>query len=289
MSFTNTVKTKKGPKNKLSESFSLCTYQTLRPAMASFRDIAAWAQTLAEIAAAPTEATRNSPPLAQALSSLQNIGIQDIGGAVEAFKKHGTALKDSMEATYAQMPPEIRNKVEKVHGRLVDAISSPEDMEFQERVAEWTVGVVDAFKKHGIALRKTAEATYAKLPSEFLDIQVWIKAHSYQTAFYVANGIVFFAPAASSGPILWVLGFSGKGPRAASFASILQRKYGTVSAKDVYDHAQSAVMGGYGATAVDIVTRLFVAASSLFGHGSLQTTTTNQTSDVPPAPRNSNM
>ncbi|TGO22140.1 hypothetical protein BPAE_0180g00060 [Botrytis paeoniae] len=253
--------------------------------MATFRDIAAWAHTLAEIAAAPTEATRNSPPLAQALSSLQNIGFQDIGGAVEAFKKHGTALKDSMEATYAQMPPEIRNKVEKVHGRLVDAISSPEDMDFQKRVAEWTVGVVDAFKKHGIALRKTAEATYAELPPEFrdevekahakvyqiewnklaVDIQIWIKAHPYQTAFYVVNGIVFFAPAASSGPILWVLGFSGKGPRAASFASILQRKFGTVSAKDVYAHAQSAAMGGYGVTAVNMVTRLFVAASSLFG------------------------
>ncbi|KAF7945897.1 uncharacterized protein EAE97_004935 [Botrytis byssoidea] len=253
--------------------------------MTTFRDIAAWAQTLAEIAAAPTEATRNSPPLAQALSSLQNIGFQDIGGAVEAFKKHGTALKDSMEATYAQVPPEIRNKVEKVHGRLVDAISSPEDMEFQERAAEWTIGVVDAFKKHGIALRRTAQATYADFPPEFrdevekarakvyqvewnklaVDIQIWIKAHPYQTAFYVVNGIVFFAPAASSGPILWVLGFSGKGPRAASFASILQRKYGTVSAKDIYDHAQSAVMGGYGATAVDLVTKLFVAASSLFG------------------------
>ncbi|KAF7925649.1 uncharacterized protein EAE98_006874 [Botrytis deweyae] len=253
--------------------------------MATFRDIAAWAQTLAEIAAAPTEATRNSPPLAQALSSLQKIGFQDIGGAVEAFKKHGTALKDSMEATYAQMPPEIRNKVEKVHGRLVDSISSPEDMEFQERAADWTTGVVDAFRKHGISLRRTAQAAYTDLPPEFrdevekaharvyqvewnklaVDIQIWIKAHPYQTAFYVVNGIVFFAPAASSGPILWVLGFSGKGPRAASFASILQRKYGTVSAKDVYDHAQSAVMGGYGATAVSIVTKLFVAASSLFG------------------------
>ncbi|KAF7947731.1 hypothetical protein EAE96_008811 [Botrytis aclada] len=253
--------------------------------MASFRDIAAWAHTLAEIAAAPNQATGNSPPLVQALSSLQkNMGLQDIGGAVEAIKKHGTTLKDTMEATYAQMPPEIRNKVEKVHGRLVDAISSPEDMDFQKGVAEWTFGVVDAFKKHGIALRKTAEATYADLPPEFrdevekahakvyqiewrklaVDIQNWIKEHPYQTSFYVVNGIVFFAPAASSGPVLWALGFSGKGPRAASFAAMLQRKFGSIGAKDLYAHAQSAAMGGYGVTAVDIVTRLCVAASSLF-------------------------
>ncbi|ATZ55780.1 hypothetical protein BCIN_12g03410 [Botrytis cinerea B05.10] len=253
--------------------------------MAAFRDIAVWAQTLAEIAAAPNQATRNGPPIAQALSSLQKIGFQDLGGAVEAFRKHGTTLKDSIEATYAHMPPEVRNKVEMVQGRLVNAISSPGVMEFLKRVAEWTMGVDDAFKKRDITLKETARTTYRQLPHEFrdevekahskvyqiewnklaVDIQNWIKAHPYQTAFYVMNGIVFFAPAASSGPVLWTLGFSDKGPKAASFASMLQRKFGTVGAKGIFAHTQSAAMGGYGVTAVDMVTRLGVAASSLLG------------------------
>lgn len=98
----------------------------------------------------------------------------------------------------------------------------------------WTIGVVDAFKKHGTTRKESAQAMYAQMPSALLDemekahaqlhkiewkdlpdeIKDWIKEHPYQTAFYVANGIVFFAPAASSGPILWALGFVNKGPRA---------------------------------------------------------------------------
>lgn len=46
---------------------------------------------------------------------------------------------------------------------------------------------------------------------------------------------------------------------------MLQRKFGTVGAKGIFAHTQSAAMGGYGVTAVDMVTRLGVAASSLLG------------------------
>lgn len=136
------------------------------------------------------------------------------------------------------MPSELLDTIEKVHAQITETITSPEFIEFQKRTAEWTFGVIDAFKTHGIALIETAKSTYAQLPSEFreevekahaevfqaewkdlpVDAHNWIKEHPYQTAFYVMNGIVFFAPAASSGPILWILGFADKGPRAGKWS-----------------------------------------------------------------------
>ncbi|KAB8297916.1 hypothetical protein EYC80_001699 [Monilinia laxa] len=171
---------------------------------------------------------------------------------------------------------------------LTKILSSPQVLEFQKLSAEWTNGVVDAFNHHGAVLKETAEATYIKMPSEFrdevekahaqiyeiawkdlsIDIQNWIQEHPYQTAFYVVNGIVFFAPATSSGPVLWALGFTSKGPRTASFASMLQSKFGVVGAKSLFAYVQSANMEGYGSGAVNLAVRLGAAASGLV-HGLL--------------------
>ncbi|KAJ8060456.1 hypothetical protein OCU04_010781 [Sclerotinia nivalis] len=224
--------------------------------------------------------------LATPTSAMNPSAMNQVGAAFTAgFQKHGTALKESAEAIYAQVPSGIWDNIDKVHTQVMETITSPEVMEFQKLAAEWTTGVMDAFKNHGTALKETAEATYTQLPSEFrdevekahakiyeiewkdlsVDIQHYIQEHPYQTAFYVVNGIVFFAPAASSGPILWALGFAGKGPRAASFASMLQSKFGVVGAKSLYAYLQSAGMGGYGLGAVNMVTRLGVAAGSLVG------------------------
>ena len=44
-------------------------------------------------------------------------------------------------------------------------------------------------------------------------VQDWIVKHPYQTAFYVASGIVFLFPGIVTGPILHVLGFTPEGIR----------------------------------------------------------------------------
>ncbi|KAI9649524.1 hypothetical protein NHQ30_002102 [Ciborinia camelliae] len=245
---------------------------------------------LAGGATALNQATNSEHPLTQALSSLQAIEFQELGaawtvGIMDALKKHGNTLKETAEATYAQIPSEFLDGVEKVHAQVIQTFSSPQIMEFQKLSAEWITGVVDAFKKHGTTLKETAEATYAQMPPAFrdevekahaqvyetewkdlpADIQRWIQDNPYQTAFYVVNGIVFFAPATSSGPILWALGFSGKGPRAASFASMLHSKFCMVGAKSPFSYIQSAGMGGYGVPAVNMAMRLGAVASSLIG------------------------
>lgn len=46
---------------------------------------------------------------------------------------------------------------------------------------------------------------------------------------------------------------------------MLQSKFGLVAAKSAFAYAQSAGMGGYGLTAVNMVTRLGAVASSLVG------------------------
>ena len=56
----------------------------------------------------------------------------------------------------------------------------------------------------------------ADLPS---DVQAWIAEHPYQTAFYVANGVVFIFPGLVTAPILQALGFSSKGIRVGKKAT----------------------------------------------------------------------
>lgn len=248
--------------------------------MVNFRNIVVCACLLATPTSALNQATNNENSLAQALSSLQGFHSEKIGAALTAFtarlQKLGTAPKESTEAIYGQVPSGIRDNVENVHTQVMKTITFPEVMQFQKLAAEWTTGVIDAFKKHGTALKETAEATYTQLPSEFrdevekahakiyeiewndlsVDIQDYIRENPYQTAFYVVNGIVFFAPATSSGPILWALGFASKGPRAASFASMLHSEFGVVGAKSLFAYLQSAGMGGYGLGAVNMAARL---------------------------------
>lgn len=116
---------------------------------------------------------------------------------------------------------------------LSQAFSSPQVIEFQKLSAEWTAGVVDAFKKHGATLKELTDTEYVLIPTILREqaekehakfykikwedlpiiIKDWIKANPRQTAFHVVNGVVFFAPAAASGPILWILGFTPVGPR----------------------------------------------------------------------------
>ncbi|PQE30880.1 integral component of membrane protein [Rutstroemia sp. NJR-2017a WRK4] len=153
--------------------------------------------------------------------------------------------------------------------------------------AELNAGVVEAFKSRGVSLVEITDAALSLIPTAFREqaeeeqdeeeqdeeekakfyqtawddlpqtIKDWIKAHPYQTAFHVVNGIVFFVPSAASGPVLWILGYTSAGPRAASFASLLQSKIGMVGARSFFAYLQSAPMGGYGAPAVNMGTRVF--------------------------------
>jgi len=146
----------------------------------------------------------------------------------------------------------------------------------------WAAGVVDQFKEHGVTLKQTAKSTFRLFPDTVrenlgrahdkiyeiewdhlpTELKHWISSHPYQTAFHIANGIVFFAPAASSGPVLWGLGFTAQGPRVGSIASSLQGMLGSIGVKSGFAYLQSAAMGGYGANAVNIGTRASAALAS---------------------------
>jgi hypothetical protein len=46
----------------------------------------------------------------------------------------------------------------------------------------------------------------------------WIAAHPGQTALYVVEGVIFFSPAALTGPVLAALGWGAQGPIAGLMA-----------------------------------------------------------------------
>ncbi len=73
--------------------------------------------------------------------------------------------------------------------------------------------------RRGSKMQESAytESDYAQLPSE---VKTWIKDHPYQTAFYVVNGVVLFAPGLLAGPLLGALGWTSLGPRAGKFRSV---------------------------------------------------------------------
>ncbi|QSZ34358.1 hypothetical protein DSL72_005949 [Monilinia vaccinii-corymbosi] len=101
-------------------------------------------------------------------------------------------------------------------------------------------------------------------PSESLlgTIGEYIMTHPLQTSFTVVG---LFAPTVLSGPMLYLLGFTSLGPRAASFASLLQSRFGIVAARSSFAYLQSARMGGYG---LDAVNTGFKVVSSLGSVGS---------------------
>ncbi|KAI9657390.1 MAG: hypothetical protein M1821_003072 [Bathelium mastoideum] len=70
-------------------------------------------------------------------------------------------------------------------------------------------------------------------------------------------------PQLVTGPVLNTVGFSLQGPRAHSIAAFAQSKLTRVAAKSVFAHLQSAKMGGYGVTAVNIWTRAGTTVSGL--------------------------
>lgn len=109
----------------------------------------------------------------------------------------------------------------------------------------------------------------------------WISEHPYQTAFHVVNGVIMFTPAAATVPILNMLGFSAAGPTAGtlsmkkevdmgyetnsslgSAASGIMSYFSFIPAGGLYATAQSAAMGGYGASIAAGAAQAGAAASS---------------------------
>jgi hypothetical protein len=96
----------------------------------------------------------------------------------------------------------------------------------------------------------------------------WIAAHPYQTVFHVVNGVVLLTPAAATVPFFSALGLSAGGPVGGtsspthsgtysefdadnilgSTAASIMSYFGYVPAGGIYATAQSAAMGGYGAS-----------------------------------------
>ncbi|KAI2481062.1 hypothetical protein Ptr902_08088 [Pyrenophora tritici-repentis] len=76
----------------------------------------------------------------------------------------------------------------------------------------------------------------------------WITAHPCQTFFHVVNGVVLLTPAAATVPLFSALGLSAGGPVAGSTAATIMSYFNFVPPGGIYATAQSAAMGGYGAS-----------------------------------------
>ena len=63
----------------------------------------------------------------------------------------------------------------------------------------------------GIAQSPVLRISLQNVPSVVLK---WITAHPGQSALVVTNGVLFFTPAALTGPLLATMGFGASGPVA---------------------------------------------------------------------------
>ncbi|MCJ1397288.1 hypothetical protein MMC11_000480 [Xylographa trunciseda] len=123
---------------------------------------------------------------------------------------------------------------------------------------------------------RLAAVEYDKLPDLFKEakesivgidyseeIKGWIQEHPYQTAFYVANGIVFISPGLVTTPLLGLMGFGSLGPKAASAASAYQATIGNIPKGATFALLESAAAGGYGAGIVNGVAQGGVLLESM--------------------------
>ncbi|KAK5194774.1 hypothetical protein LTR16_007053, partial [Cryomyces antarcticus] len=55
------------------------------------------------------------------------------------------------------------------------------------------------------------EVSWENTPGQ---LKGWLKANPGQTAFYVANGVMFIFPGLLTGPLVWSLGWTSIGPRS---------------------------------------------------------------------------
>ncbi|KAF2146745.1 uncharacterized protein K452DRAFT_314974 [Aplosporella prunicola CBS 121167] len=152
------------------------------------------------------------------------------------------------------------NNIAEEAQNVASAVFSKGDDFFQTKViASLPPDVQTFFQQKTSDLRVTVVAVKWEYLAE--DAKQYIREHPYQTALLVTEGVVYFTPAGLSGGVLNLLGWTRYGPRAASFASKLQAALGPVYARSIRATAQSAAMGGYGASVIHGVTRAGAALS----------------------------
>ncbi|WWC91294.1 uncharacterized protein L201_006237 [Kwoniella dendrophila CBS 6074] len=115
-------------------------------------------------------------------------------------------------------------------------------------------------KIENLDLNELVSVNWNELPE---NIKNYVKENPKQTAFYVMNGIVFFAPSLVWSPILAIAGFTGIGPAASSIASFAQSFFHPVVQKSAFAIFQSAQMGGYGVGLMNAGVRTYCAISSV--------------------------
>ncbi|KAF1834880.1 hypothetical protein BDW02DRAFT_568559 [Decorospora gaudefroyi] len=94
----------------------------------------------------------------------------------------------------------------------------------------------------------------------------WIAAHPYQTFFHVVNGVVLLTPAAATVPFFSALGMTAGGPVAGGALATITSYFSFVPAGGLVATAQSAAMGGYGASFAAGAAQAGAVASSAFAH-----------------------
>ncbi|KAH7047475.1 hypothetical protein B0J12DRAFT_123733 [Macrophomina phaseolina] len=92
----------------------------------------------------------------------------------------------------------------------------------------------------------------------------WIKAHPYQTAFYVAHGIVIVAPTPVTAPLIGAAGLATASPAAGSAVAAIQHALTTVGTGGVA--LRTAVTTGHGAPAIaDGLQAAFAIGTGIYG------------------------
>ncbi|KAF4539974.1 uncharacterized protein LTHEOB_9786 [Lasiodiplodia theobromae] len=116
------------------------------------------------------------------------------------------------------------------------------------RSVKWTELPSDAqrfFSRVAGASTNFVSMRWDDLPQKTKD---WIKANPYQTAFYVAHGVVIVAPTPVTAPLIGAAGLASASPAAGSAAAAIQTALTTVGTNSVA--LRTAVTTGHGAPAI---------------------------------------
>lgn len=129
-------------------------------------------------------------------AELQSLSSEWTAGVVKAFEDNGATLQEVPDTEYAEICAVLANEEQ----------PTGEEKKGKKTKADKTKG-----KKTKNERDKWYKIKWEDLPNI---LKAWIIANPWQSAFIVVNGVVFFAPAAASGPVLWIFGFTSTGPRA---------------------------------------------------------------------------
>lgn len=134
-------------------------------------------------------------------AELQSLNSEWTAGVVKAFEDNGATLQEVTGTEYAEIWAILANEEQ----------PTGEEKKGKKTKADKTKGKKTKGEKTKNERDKWYKIKWEDLPNI---LKAWIIANPWQSAFIVVNGVVFFAPAAASGPVLWIFGFTSTGPRA---------------------------------------------------------------------------